>query len=176
MKSNKYIVSILFVVLILTGKLFPQNEGVQLGSSLNQLRQAPQGGFFDYSDPQAVNIKVAVWGWVKYPGKYVIPSYSSINDLISYAGGPTDAARMENMRLMRLNKDSSQSLIELKYSDLMIDIQTKSVTKSPALQPGDVLLVIGEPRYYFRDYLSMGLSALSVIVSVATLIVVYARK
>ncbi|MDR3627826.1 MAG: SLBB domain-containing protein, partial [Ignavibacteriaceae bacterium] len=109
MKSNKYIVSILFIVLILAAKAFAQNEGVQLGSSLNQLRQAPQGGFFDYSDPQAVNIKVAVWGWVKYPGRYVIPSYSSINDLISYAGGPTDAARMENIRLMRLNKDSSQS-------------------------------------------------------------------
>jgi hypothetical protein len=157
-------------------KSFAQNSGIQLGSSLNQLRQAPQGGFYDFSDPQSVNIKVAVWGWVRYPGKYVIPSYSSINDLISYAGGPTDAARMENMRLMRLNKDSSQTLIDLKYSDLMIDIQSKSVEKAPALQPGDVLLVIGEPRYYFRDYLSMGLSALSVIVSVATLIVVYARK
>jgi protein involved in polysaccharide export with SLBB domain len=95
---------------------------------------------------------------------------------MSYAGGPTDAARLQNLRLMRMNEDSSQTIIDIKYSDLMMDIESKSLKKSPSLQPNDVLLVIGEPRYYFRDYLTMGLSIISVLVSFATLIVVYVRK
>jgi protein involved in polysaccharide export with SLBB domain len=163
-------------MMLFSAKINAQSDGLQLGSNLNSLRQPSQGGFYDYSDPQSVNIKVAIWGWVKYPGKFIIPSYCTVNDLMSYAGGPTDAARLQNLRLMRMNEDSSQTIIDIKYSDLMMDIESKSLKKSPSLQPNDVLLVIGEPRYYFRDYLTMGLSIISVLVSFATLIVVYVRK
>ena len=53
-----------------------QNENLQLGSSLNN--KVNQGGLYDYSDPSAVNIKVSVWGFVRYPGKYIIPIYCNI--------------------------------------------------------------------------------------------------
>jgi hypothetical protein len=176
MKLTKYFLIIICFFALLGAKTLAQNNGMQLGGDINSLRQNSQGGFYDYSDPQAVNIKVAVWGWVKFPGKYIIPTYSTVNDLLSYAGGPTDAARLENLRLMRMNADSSQTIINIKYSDLMMDLESRSLGKSPALQPNDVLLAIGEPRNYFRDYFSMALSVVSVIVSVATLIVVYTRN
>lgn len=176
MKLVRYILMISCVFLIFGAKALAQDNGIQLGNNLNPLRQATQGGYYDYSDPQAVNIKVAIWGWVRFPGKYIIPAYCNVNDLLSYSGGPTDAAHLENLRLMRMNEDSSQTIININYTDLMADLQSKSLIKSPSLKPNDVLLAIGEPRYYFRDYFTMGLSALSVIVSVATLIVVYLRK
>jgi len=176
MKSRKYILKTVFIITLLQISIFSQNDAVQLGSNLNPMRQQTQGALFDYSDPQAVNIKVAVWGWVKYPGKYIIPSYCNVNDLLSYAGGPTDAAHLENLRLIRTEDDSSQVIINIKYSDFMVDLKSTDLTKTLALKPNDVLLVAGEPRYYFRDYLSMGLSAISVVVSLATLIVVYIRK
>ena len=176
MKLVKCFLIITCIISIFGAKNYAQNDAMQLGSNLNPLRQAPQGGFYDYSDPQAVNIKVAVWGWVKYPGKYIIPAYGTVNDLLSYAGGPTDAARLQNLRLMRMNEDSSQTIIDVKYSDLMMDVESKSLIKSPPLKPNDVLMVIGEPRYYFRDYFSMALSVASVLVSLATLIIVYVRK
>ena len=175
MKPTKYILMIICIITIFGAKAFAQNDAMQLGSNLNPLRQAPQGGFYDYSDPQAVNIKVAIWGWVKFPGKYIIPSYCSVNDLLSFAGGPTDAAHLEDLRLMRMNEDSSQTIINIKYSDLMIDTETKSVVKSPSLEPNDVLLVTGAPRYYFRDYLSLILSGVSLIVS-AALVFYYLKK
>jgi hypothetical protein len=177
MKLDKLILISTFMVLLFGAKIFAQNDAMQLGSNLNPLRQAPQGGFYDYSDPQAVNIKVAVWGWVRFPGKYIIPAYATVNDLLSFAGGPTDAAHLENLKIMRMNEDSTQTIIKVKYSDMimMSDESTTSI-KSPSLLPNDVLIVAGEPRYYFRDYFSMALSVVSVIVSLATLIVVYARK
>ena len=91
-----------FIALFSFSKLtssFAQDKDVQIGSSLNPRIQS-QGGFFDYSDPEAVNIKVSVWGFVKYPGKYVIPEYSNLSDLLSYAGGPTDEARFRGFEII----------------------------------------------------------------------------
>ncbi len=173
------IMKLVLLIVFTTGfqiYVFAQNEGMQLGSNINSLRNSTQGGYFDYSDPQAINIKVSVWGFVKYPGKYVVPEYSNVNDLISFAGGPSDAARLENLRLMRTNKDSSQEIADVNYKDVLMDLTSHEVSKSPALQPGDVLLVTGEPRYYFKDYLSMGISILSAVISITTLLVVIIKK
>ena len=173
---RKIIVLIISILICGASLILAQNEGVQIGSNPNSLRNNTQGGYFDYSDPQSLNIKVSIWGFVKYPGKYIVPEYSNVNDLLSYAGGPTDAARLENMRLMRFNKDSSQSVIDINYKDVLMDLATSDVTKAPGLEPGDVLLVTGEPRYYFRDYLSMGVSILSAVISITTLLVVIIKK
>ena len=161
--------------LLFSAMAFAQNN-VQLGSSLDQLRTPSQGAFYDYSDPAAVNIKVSVWGFVKFPGKYIIPGYSSVNDLLSFAGGPTDAARLEDMKLVRTNQDSSQTIIPLNYKDVLFNNEITSMKKAPPLEAGDVLLVTGEPRYYFRDYLTMGLSIVSTVISLAILVLNIVKK
>jgi len=166
--SAKYILIITCIISLYGAKSFAQNEGIQIGSNINPLRTY-QGGFYEYSDPQAVNIKVAVWGWVKYPGKYIIPEYSNVVDLLSYAGGPTDAAHLENLKLIRTNKDSTQTIIDIGSKDLMVKPVAGNLDKSPPLQPGDVLLVTGEPRLYFRDDLSTVVTIVSAVVSIATL-------
>ncbi len=166
----------IFLILILSIPVLAQNSDVQIGSSLNQLRTTPAGGFYDYSDPSTVNIKVAVWGFVRYPGKYIIPSYSTVNDLLSYAGGPTDAARLQDMRIIRTNADSTQTIIPLDYKDILFNLNIKKNPQSPLLHAGDVLMVSGEPRLYFKDYLSIGLSVVSTLISIATLVVLIVRK
>ncbi|MCL5027540.1 MAG: hypothetical protein M1480_00825 [Bacteroidetes bacterium] len=171
----KHIIIAFFTCLIFTSIIFAQNEGVQIGSNLSA-RQTSAGGYYDYSDPQAVNIKVAIWGWVRYPGKYIIPAYSNVNDLLSYAGGPTDAAHMEHLKLIRTEKDSSETIIPIKYQDLLVENDIKSFPKAPPLMPGDVLVVSGEPRLYFNNYLSITLSVVSTLVSVATLLYLIVKK
>ncbi len=166
-----------FTILFLLGSgyIFAQNEGVQIGSSMSQRYQSA-GGYYDYSDPQAVNIKVAVWGWVRYPGKYVIPAYSNVNDLLSYAGGPTDAAHLQDLKLIRAGKDSTQKIIDIKYQDVLVDNNLSSFPKAPLLQPGDVLIVSGEPRLYFNNYLSIVLSVVSTLISIATFVYLIVKK
>jgi len=167
------IIAVLFLIKV---NVYAQSEGIQLGSNLNQLRTTPAGGYYDYSDPQAVNIKVAVWGWVRFPGKYIIPSYCNVNDLLSYAGGPTDAAHLEDLKLMRMGADSSQTLIDIKYKDIVVENDVKSLIKAPQLKPGDVLVVSGEPRLYFTNYFSIVISTISALVSVATLVYLIVKK
>jgi hypothetical protein len=164
---------ITFVLLILIA--FPviisaQNNDIQMGSGLNKIG-ITQGGFFDCSDPSSVNIKVAVWGFVRFPGKYVIPVYSKVNDLISYAGGPTDEARLEEMRIVRTDSSSSKQMIyNLNFKDFLMDPNVGSDTSLQSLKAGDVLLISGSPRFYLRDYIGTILSIVSVLISVIILV------
>ncbi|MFO7446278.1 MAG: SLBB domain-containing protein [Ignavibacteriaceae bacterium] len=154
--------------------VYSQTEDVQVGASLLQRYQS-QGAYYDYADPEGLNIKVSVWGYVRYPGRYIIPANSNVNDLLSYAGGPSNDTQLENMSLIRTNKDSSQSLIELKYTDFLFDERMRVINKPPQLEAGDVLIAPGEPRLYFKDYLSITLSVVSTLISLSILILNIAK-
>lgn len=162
----------LFFLLILAKSGFAQSDDLQIGSNYNKLTQPP-GAFFDYSDPEAVNIKVAVWGQVRYPGKYIVPSYTTLNDLISYSGGPTQDANLDDLRLFRIEKDSTQSLFKFNYNDLLWNrsVDKIKLDNIPTIKAGDILLVPGEPRLFFRDYLTLALTVISTLASLVILLI-----
>ncbi len=157
-----------FLIFLQANQTYSQDE-VQIGSGLGQFRQT-QGGFFDYSDPTSVNIKVSVWGFVKFPGRYVIPVYSNVNDLLSLAGGPTEDSYLDKLSILRMAPDSSQQLVHVPYEDLLWEEDIKSLSKAPKIMAGDILVVPGEPRLYFKDYLSIGISIFSILISLSILI------
>ncbi|MHB8904807.1 MAG: SLBB domain-containing protein [Melioribacteraceae bacterium] len=168
----------IFIILILGYvSLAAQVKDYELGADVLGARLNPQGGYYNYSDPEAVNIKVSVWGWVKFTGKYTVPSYSTVADLLSYAGGPTDAADLEDLRIYRLNDDSTQTMIKFTYNDLLYEskLETK-YRKVPKLEAGDILVVPGEPRLYFRDHFSIWMSVFSVLISLSILVLNIVRK
>ena len=150
--------------------LSAQEKDYQIGLDPNFLRQST-GGYYDYSDPNGINIKVAVWGYVKYPGRYVIPIRSDIKDLISYSGGINDNAFLDNLRIYRLDKDSTQLLLKYDYEDLWWGENWKPNIDLSKMHAGDVLIVPGRPRVYWENYLSLILSSLGFLISVATLVI-----
>lgn len=164
-----YLLKSIFIVLFFSVILFAQNTELQVGSNLNQIRQN-QGALYDYSDPSTINIKVSVWGYVKFPGKYIIPIESNIYDLLSYAGGPTEDAHLDDLRVLKIKEDSSQSMIKFNYNDLLWDENLKELKNAPLLEAGDILLVPGSQRLFFRDYLQIGLSVFSALISLSILI------
>ena len=163
------ILSFFFTIMI-----FAQNSELQVGSNTNQLRQN-QGAFYDYSDPTTMNIKVAVWGFVKYPGKYVIPMESNVYDLLSYAGGPSEDAHLDDLRIFRTIEDSTREMVKFNYNDLLWDENLKTFKNAPGLDAGDILLVPGSQRLYFKDYLQIGLSVFSALISLSILILNIAK-
>ena len=167
----------LFIKLILLygiftagSSIFAQNDDYQLGVSQDFIRQN-QGAYYDYSDPGGLNIKVSVWGYVKYPGRYIIPEWSNINDLISYSGGISDDSNIDEMRIFRVNKDSTQEMLLYNYDDLWWNETLQKQIKLSKLEPGDVLIVPGRPRWYWENYLTLTLSIVGVLLSLATLII-----
>ncbi len=169
-----YFLKPLIIIFFISTLSFAQNSELQVGSNSNQLRQN-QGALYDYSDPSSINIKVSVWGFVKYPGKYIIPVGSSVYDLLSYAGGPTEDAHMDDLRIFKTDEDSSQSMVKFNYNDLLWDENLKEFKSAPDLNAGDILLVPGSQRLYFKDYLQIGLSVFSALVSLSILILNIAK-
>jgi hypothetical protein len=162
--------TLLFILILFSSLSFAQSREYEIGSRNQQLQQRT-GGFYDYSDPTDINIKVSVWGFVRYPGKYVVPQYTDVLDLLSYAGGPTDGAHLYDLRLYRILPDSTQQMIKFDVDDIWWgDTLTTNVVKLPKLKAGDILSVPGSQRYYTRDWISMGVSILSVMISLAILL------
>ena len=76
----KYLL-VLFILALLTIDLSAQTDDVTLGAQYTQFYQR-QRGFYDYSDPETINMRVSVWGFVKYPGRYLVPISTSASDLL----------------------------------------------------------------------------------------------
>jgi len=161
----------IILVLVFISSLSAQ-EDIQIGSmKYNQLYQS---GFFDYSDPSGINIKVQLWGSVKFPGYYIIPARSSVNDLISLAGGPNQDALIEDIRVFRTSADSSSAMYKYDYNDLLWEDELGSTIKFPRLLAGDMIMVPGHPRYFVREDVSFYLSittALASLVSAVAIII-----
>ena len=149
---------------------FAQVREYELGSVSNS-RRGSYGGYYDYSDPESINIKVSVWGFVKYPGRYFIPDRTSILDLMSYVGGPTDDSNLDELRIYRLDENNHELMLAIDYNDVMWEdnLETK-LRKVPDLKASDILVVPGEPRLYFMDWFSIGLSVFSALISHTILI------
>lgn len=169
----KYLSYLLLLIPFLT---YGQENGTQLGST-NLDRGTYARGFYDYSDPGSINIKLSVWGFVRYPGKYLVPEYTTITDVLSFSGGPNEDANLDDVRLYRVFEDGKEQMIKINYNDLMWENDlTQSYRKSiPKIQPNDILVVPGEPRLFFRDYFSMGLSILGILLSVTNIIIALNR-
>jgi hypothetical protein len=158
---------VLFPILFLfVASSFGQNTELGTGG----FQTGRYGGFFDYSDPTTLNIKVAVWGYVKYPGRYLVPIYTTVSDILSFAGGPEDGAHLDDVRLYRPEGDNAEEMINLDYSDLVYEENLKKNRLNPNLKAGDTLILPGSPRYYFREWLGISLSILSAVVSLTILI------
>lgn len=171
----KYRMLFLFLTIFVTSS-YSQDKDFSLGANLVG-RSYQQSGYFDLSDPDAVNIKVSIWGWVRYPGKYTVPNYTDVSDLISYAGGPMEGAELDDIRLVRMKEDSTQTMLKFSYNDIMYDSKLESkYRKIPRLDAGDVIVVPGEPRLYFRDHFSMWMSLISVLISLTILVFNIVKK
>lgn len=166
----------IFITFCIPSLSLSQIDRQQVG---NDQINTQQGGFYNYGDKNKVNIEVNIWGYVKYPGKYLIPKGSTVMDLISYSGGPITESKLEDIRLFRPGNDSLKTkdkLINLDYNDLLWEAPVADRVKfknkiNLTLMPGDVLIFTGEPRYFTRDNISFILSISAVLISIGILVV-----
>lgn len=151
---------------------YSQVKDYELGTP-NLTSRNYNAGYYDYSDPFSVNFKVSVWGYVPHPGRYNVPQNITLIDLLSYAGGPNDNAHLEDLRLYRLRPDGTQELLKFNYDDLWRGEQLLDESREIVqLLAGDIIVVPGEPRLYFKDWFGITVSTIGILVSLLTLIVV----
>lgn len=166
---SKKILPLLFFLIALSQLTFSQDD-IQIGSSNTSVNQR-QGGLFDYSDPTSINIKVQLWGYVRYPGFYIVPARTTLNELISLGGGPNEDASLGDIRILKINDDSTTVMVKYDYNDIMWEKNLTKQLKLIKLQAGDIVIVPGEPRYFLRQDVSFYLSVLTALASVVALII-----
>jgi hypothetical protein len=162
---------ILLLLAVLLSKVYSQNDDLLIG----KLKSQSSAAVFDLSDPMAVNIEVNLWGFVKYPGRYKIPYNSTILDLLSFSGGPTENSNLEEIRIFRPGNDSlniKSRIIKLDYEDILWskDVVSSNI-KNPILESGDIVVVMEEKRYTLRDNLLIALPIISSLLAITTLVV-----
>ena len=173
MKAN-FLSLICLLIIVSSISSFGQITDQELGASSDYSRY--RAGLYDFSDEGAINIKVSVWGYVARPGKYIIPEYTTVADLISFAGGPNQNAEMDDLRIFRTLKNGAENMIKFTYDDVMwgetINVKNRFV---PKLEPSDVLIVPGSPRFFFKDWFNVGLQVFSAVLSVISLYIIILR-
>ncbi len=169
----KILTGIILLLIVSSNVSYSQDDRERIGED-ELLKSGPN--YYNYSDKDKVNIEVSLWGYVKNPGKYLIPRGTTAIELITLGGGPTTEALLNDVRLVRMKNDSlnitSDQIIRMDYNDFLWEEQIRSGTKkNPVLLPGDMVLLPGEPRYFFRDNLGIILSISSFLLTATVLVI-----
>jgi len=175
----KFLTSLTLAVLTIIG--FSGTSSAQIDSSLilGLSQKNSTVSVFDLSDPTGINMEVNLWGFVRYPGRYRVPVNTSFMDLLTFSGGPIEDSNLDDIRILRNLNDSTKkaTVIKINYDDLLWEDQVSTKSKpNPVLQPGDLVVVLREKRYTFRDYLQIYVPIVTSIVSIATLLITISRN
>lgn len=167
-----------FLLFSLAVKSFAQDGKDKIGPEELKITGA---NYYNYADKDRVNIEVNLWGYVKNPGKYLIPKGTTFLDLITLGGGPIPDSNLEDIRLIRPKNDTlritQDQIINLNYNDYLWGEKINQQGKgNPILISGDIVLVPGSPRYFFRDNLNFILSISSVLISLGILVLTISRN
>lgn len=154
----------------LSSVLIIAQEDIQIGST-NDTKPTASGALFDYSDANTVNIKVQLWGSVRFPGYYIVPAGTSIIELISLAGGPTEDALLDDVRLIKIKEGAETVMLKYNYNDFLWEDKINSNIKYRKLDAGDIVSIPGEPRYFAREDVVFYLSVVTTLATLALLII-----
>jgi hypothetical protein len=131
---------------------------------------------YNFSNPNKVNFEVIVWGGVKLPGKYIVPEGTTLIDVITLSGGPSQQDILESFKLIRgrdvNGKYTSSEVLNLNYSDFFNrEPVTQFVKTNPLMRPGDILIFPIEEERDFWFYTKEVLAVLTPLLSLASLII-----
>jgi len=134
------------------------------------------GSFYDYSKSGDVPMDISIWGFVRAPGRYRVPSYTKLMELISLAGGPSDRALLDQVKIVHdLTVDST-----ITQAMSVFDVEAYQTTGDPKLNPvlihNDVIVVPGDSISDLNEILGIISNIVVVTVSVIGLVFAITRN
>ncbi len=106
-----------------------------------------------------------IWGQVLKPGLYIVPDDTDLLALMSLAGGPTEDAKLSQVRIIRPSAEGEKVI----FVDLEDYIDTGDESLIPLMKPGDTVIVSGTLYYAFFRFADF-VSKIAIVLSVVTLI------
>ena len=112
----------------------PDNLGLEIAAKLKKYIEEPTVTVI----VEAINsLKVSVSGNVNSPGIYKIGGAVSITEAISLAGGLSEVANDQQIRLVRKSQDGEENIYQINYNAVINGDISKNIT----IYPGDSVIV-----------------------------------
>ncbi len=125
------------------------------GGPLGQVRSNISAGNYYYvSKPGELTMEVNIWGSVRSPGRYEVPISTNLVQLVSYAGGPTQDAVLDEVRVTRFSKNPSGQLVAELHTVNLEDL-SKASQAGLILLAGDTIYMDHSSWATFRDVFSV---------------------
>ncbi len=107
-------------------------------------------------EPGTIMMRVNLWGAVRRPGIHHIPVKTSLIELMSYAGGPSETALLDSITIKR-SMGPEQKKLSVNLSEVIHDQKSYDLV----LKPDDIIVVPAA-----QPWVSQNMFALAVIISV----------
>lgn len=139
----------------------------QLDASFGGRQSLSSTAYYYISKAGEITMPVNLWGAVKNPGRYEIPISTDLVELLSFAGGPTGNATMDEVRIIRtVRRDNLMRKVEFVVN---LDEMQKLDEKALDLEPGDTVIMEGA-EMTFRDYALVISTVAAVTAAIASMI------
>jgi len=121
--------------------------------------------YLSLGDENELTIKIFIWGQVGLPGVYEVPDGTDLIAALSLAGGPTDHAKLSEVKIIRSTETTSE-VIKVNVKKYM---ETGDIATIPLLKPGDTVVVSGTVFRMFSRF-STFISQLAIVAHVIVLL------
>ncbi|MGD0035717.1 MAG: hypothetical protein ABSC53_00310 [Bacteroidota bacterium] len=136
------------------------------------LSTAQAAAYYYIAKPGEITMQVNVWGFVQKPGRYEIPISTDLVELLSYAGGPEQYAKIDEVKITRLADSTGAG-----RRDIIVDLtESKEMTANKlTLRAGDTIFLDHTSWVTMRDVFSVVTAAALVITAVADVMFITRR-
>lgn len=154
--------TILAIILFLLGTVFAQESYRTQPTSTGRYSDKPSASRYILSSTSdALLMTVKVWGEVQKPGLYDVPIGTDLVEMISSAGGPTEAAQLSKIRIIHGSSEDSEGMVT--KIDVKEFLATGDNSLIPEIKPNDTIIVPMKPSQYVRVSLSWTQQLMSLI-------------
>lgn len=146
---------------------------ISTGTFGQDILRPSSASYYYIAKPSELSMQVNIWGYVNNPGRYEVATSTDLLELLSYAGGPTADALMDNVRITRSYERSETGPPEEIYLDLedLADVNSTDLI----LYPNDTIFIDHSSWINFRDALVVITAAAIVTSAVANVVIAVDR-
>lgn len=163
-----------YLILIVVALCFAFQAQAQSlpGGGGGGLSASPNVPLYKIAKGNEFTISVNLWGFVGAPGRYEVPTATTLTELLSFAGGPTPSARLVDIRIIHADT-SFENRVEIFNLENWKD--GADLSQNPYLTPGDTIVVSGRALDVFFQTISI-ISNILVIVTALVNFISFSTK
>jgi hypothetical protein len=94
-------------------------------------------------------VPVNIWGFVNRPGQYMVHANTDLISLLSFAGGPTESAKISRIEIVRSDLKEGNRIYKVNVKKFLATADGRLI---PTLKPGDTVIVKGTTFHWISKF------------------------